>query len=209
MDKVTINDVALKAQVSIKTVSRVLNREPSVRASTRKHVEQVIKSMNYSPDPSARRLAGNRSFLIGLLYDNPSSSYVTDNQQGVLSACRKLNYDLLIHPCNYLDDTLGEDIQYFLRQTRPDGVILTPPLSDMPELIKILQDRNTSFICIGIGKPSPKISRVTTNDKEMARQMTSHLINEGHTKIAFIKGHPDHEAVSFREQGFAGTGRSD
>ena len=200
--KFTIQDVALKAEVSIKTVSRVLNREPSVRPSTRERVEQVISSLNYSPNPSARRLAGKRSFLIGLLYDNPSPSYVTDNQAGVLSQCRKHHYDLLIHPCDYLDDGLTEDIRGFLIKARPDGVILTPPLSDIPDLIKILTELETSFICIGRGESGPDISRVITNDREMASQMTRHLIDKGHRKIAFIKGHPDHKAVGFREQGF-------
>jgi len=202
LSKITIQDVALEAQVSIKTVSRVLNRESSVRALTRERVERVIESMNYRPDPSARRLAGNRSFLIGLLYDNPSPSYVTDNQVGVLSQCRKYHYDLLIHPCDYLDDDLGDEIEGFINQTRPDGVILTPPLSDNPRIIKILLALKTSFICIGRAKPGQGISRVITNDREMARQMTNHLIDEGHRDIAFIKGHPDHEAVGFREQGF-------
>lgn len=202
MKKLTIQDVAQKAQVSIKTVSRVLNGEASVRSSTRERVEEVIKSLNYRPDPSARRLAGNRTFLIGLLYDNPSPSYVTNNQVGVLSQCRKYNYDLLIHPCDYRDAGLGDDIQDFVKQTRPDGVILTPPLSDLIGLIEILKELNTSFVCIGRGEPGAGISRVITNDREMARQMTQHLIEEGHREIAFIKGHPDHQAVGFREQGF-------
>lgn len=202
MRRTTIQDVAARAQVSIKTVSRVLNGEPSVRPSTRERVEKVISSMNYRPDPSARRLAGNRSSLIALLYDNPSPSYVTDNQAGVLSQCRKFHYDLLIHPCNYLDDDLGDEILDFIQKTRPDGVILTPPLSDKGELIKILQDLDMLFVCIARGEPGPGIPRVITNDEEMARKMTIHLISENHRKIAFIKGHPDHKAVGFRENGF-------
>ena len=202
MKKLTIQDVAQKAQVSIKTVSRVLNGEASVRSSTRARVEEVIKSLNYRPDPSARRLAGNRTFLIGLLYDNPSPSYVIKNQVGVLSQCRKYHYDLLIHPCDYRDAGFADDIQGFVKQTRPDGVILTPPLSDLLGLIESLKWLNTAFVCIGRGEPGAGISRVITNDKDMARQMTMHLVDEGHRDIAFIKGHPDHKAVSFREQGF-------
>lgn len=202
MKRSTIQDVATRAQVSIKTVSRVLNCEPSVRPSTRERVEEVISSMNYRPDPSARRLAGKRSFLIGLLYDNPSPSYVTNTQDGVLSQCRKHHYDLLIHPCNYRNQNLEQDIKNFVRQARPDGVILTPPLTDMPGVINILKDMSVAFVCIGRAEPGPGISRVITNDKEMARQMTEHLIGEDHRKIAFIKGHPDHKAVGFREHGF-------
>jgi len=83
--RVRIEDVAKEANVSIKTVSRVINNEPGVRESTRLRVEAAVSVLDYRPNPSARRLAGHRSFLIGLLYDNPSPSYVTNNQEGVIA----------------------------------------------------------------------------------------------------------------------------
>ena len=61
MAKVTIFDVAERAGVSIKTVSRVVNREPNVRDSTRERVEQAIAALNYKPDQSARNLASQRT----------------------------------------------------------------------------------------------------------------------------------------------------
>ena len=89
MKKHTITDVADLAGVSIKTVSRVLNKEPNVRPATQSRVTEAMKSLNYKPSVSARRLAGNRSYLLGLLYDNPSASYVTKVQNGVLATCQK------------------------------------------------------------------------------------------------------------------------
>ena len=64
----TIIDVARQAGVSIKTVSRVMNKEPTVHADTRARVQQAVAALNYRPQLSARSLAGARSFLIGLLY---------------------------------------------------------------------------------------------------------------------------------------------
>ena len=73
-----IEDVAATAGVSMKTVSRVFNNEPNVREKTRLRVEAAAKELNYRPNPSARGLAGNRSYLISLVYDDPAagSSYI-------------------------------------------------------------------------------------------------------------------------------------
>ncbi|MEO1203878.1 MAG: LacI family DNA-binding transcriptional regulator, partial [Pseudomonadota bacterium] len=69
MAKSTIDDVASLAGVSIKTVSRVVNREPNVRQSTREKVEKAISSLRYRPNISARNLASHKSHLIVLVYD--------------------------------------------------------------------------------------------------------------------------------------------
>lgn len=90
MVKSTIDDVAALAGVSIKTVSRVVNKEPNIRKSTQEKVEAAIEQLSYQPNHSARSLAGSRSFLVGLLYSNPSSSYIIHAQTGSLATlyCR-------------------------------------------------------------------------------------------------------------------------
>ena len=73
MSRATIFDVAKLAGVSIKTVSRVVNKEPNVRANTRERVDKAVEELNYRPDQSARNLASQRSRLIALVYDDPSA----------------------------------------------------------------------------------------------------------------------------------------
>ena len=82
MSRVTINDVARASDTSKKTVSRVLNNEPNVRDSVRDRVLAAVAELNYRPLTSARSLATNRSFMIGLLYDNLSPSYIMEVQIG-------------------------------------------------------------------------------------------------------------------------------
>ena len=82
MTRKTIHDVARVAGVAIKTVSRVLNDEPNVREETRARVLAAVEQLNYSPSLSARSLAGRRSYLIGLVYENPSANYIVDVQHG-------------------------------------------------------------------------------------------------------------------------------
>ena len=91
MTKATIDDVAELAGVSMKTVSRVVNQEPNVRASTREKVEAAIKTLNYRPNQSARNLASHRSHLIALIYDDPSA-YDIPSSGYVILASKKLRY---------------------------------------------------------------------------------------------------------------------
>ena len=80
--RTTINDIARLAGVSKKTVSRVLNNSPFVREETRLKVNSLMQEMGYTPDPQARGLAFRRSFLIGMVYDNPNAPYIVNIQDG-------------------------------------------------------------------------------------------------------------------------------
>ena len=90
----TINDIARLSGVSKKTVSRIINNSPLVRKDTRDKVEALMREVGYTPDPLARGLAFRRSFLIGMVYDNPTAQYIVDMQYGALDALRGLS---LIH----------------------------------------------------------------------------------------------------------------
>lgn len=208
MQKATIDDVAKLAGVSIKTVSRVVNKEPNVRESTRERVENAVQTLHYRPNPSARSLAGKRSYLIGLiyddpsLYDNPSSNYIVDVQQGALRVCKAENHDLLIHPCNYQDPNLNSEIVSLISHSQLDGLILTPPLSDDRSLLTAIKKTGTPVVRIAPGDiTEPRLS-VSTNDREICAKMTEYLASLGHTRIAFITGNPDHKALENRYLGY-------
>ena len=95
----TIDDVARLSGVSMKTVSRVLNREANVRAATRDKVLAAAESLAYRPNLPARQLASDMTFVIGMLYDNPNGDYITAVQYGAFEECRRNGYNLLINPC--------------------------------------------------------------------------------------------------------------
>ena len=136
--KATINDVAKQAGVSIKTVSRVMNNEPSVRQPTREKVMAVVNELNYQPNLAARNLAGTKAYTIAFIYDNPNAYYVIDMQNGILDACKKSGFELLIHPCSAKSSNLLETITNMIKHSRIAGLILTPPFSENPEFVKHL-----------------------------------------------------------------------
>ena len=125
--KVTINDVAELAGVSIKTVSRVMNNEPSVKKATLEKVTAAIAQLNYQPNAAARNLASTRSYSIGYIYDNPNAYYVIDMQKGLLDACRKHGYELLIHPTNAKSANIVRQVIDVVQHSRLAGLVLTPP----------------------------------------------------------------------------------
>ncbi|KTF18479.1 LacI family DNA-binding transcriptional regulator [Pseudoalteromonas sp. H105] len=202
MKKVTINSVASYAGVSKKTVSRVLNNEPNVSDATREKVLKVFKELDYTPNPIARGLAQNRSFIIGCIYDNPSKSYITRVQTGALAACQENNYNLLIHPCDMRGDALISNIEQLLQTSRLDGLVLTPPFSDFKELVDFLKTKKIPYARVASAVLDDESISVRSNDEQGAFEITEHLIGLGHRSIAFIKGHPDHSATEQRFKGY-------
>jgi len=203
--KVTIDDVAAHAGVSIKTVSRVVNREANVRENTREKVQAAIDALKYRPNQAARGLAGRRSFLMGVLYDNPSPSYLANLQAGILAACSAASYGLALSPVSHNTPDVVETISAWIKHTNIDGVILTPPLSDNIQVVMAVKALGVPCVVVSSPGPGPgpaHVSAVVIDEEEAARQMTLHLVNAGHTKIAFIKGHPDHYASAHRFAGF-------
>ncbi|MBT8137259.1 MAG: LacI family DNA-binding transcriptional regulator [Gammaproteobacteria bacterium] len=202
MSRPTIADVARLAGVSIKTVSRVANDEPNVREGTREKVLKVIADLNYQPNPSARSLASRRSYLVGLLYDNPSSAYLVNIQEGALRTSRATGYDMIIHPCVYKDPNLTAGLQMMIAQSKVDGLILTPPLSDMNSVVQLLEGLGMPFVRVAPADRNDTSRSIYTNDADACAEMTTYLHSLGHEDIAFIIGHPDHGAVAQRYDGF-------
>ncbi len=187
----------------MKTVSRVMNNEPSVSKATREKVKAAARDLNYTPNLAARGLASSKSYLIAMLYDIPSPGYAINIQKGATRACREHGYHLIVEP---LDTGEGSDyvevVENLLGHLRVDGVILAPPLCDNGQVIRLLSQRNIAYIPIAPSTEHGEIPIVKMNDVRAAREMTEHLIRHGHKDIAFVKGHPRHSASALRYQGF-------
>ncbi|MFT5163925.1 MAG: LacI family transcriptional regulator [Alteromonadaceae bacterium] len=202
--KVTINDVAKRAGVSIKTVSRVINNEASVRQATREKVQTAIDELDYQPNLAARSLAGTKSYTIAFIYDNPNAYYVIDMQNGILSECKRQGYELLIHPCHAKSVNICEELMTMVKHSRVAGLVLTPPFSEMPQIVRALSELDVNIIRIVSGKQSPDDLSpcVMVNDRDAAANVTQHLIDLGHKKIGFINGGMEHMSSHERLDGY-------
>jgi LacI family transcriptional regulator len=198
----TITDVAERAGVSIKTVSRVMNHEAGVHADTRAAVLEVVAELKYRPKQSARSLAGARSFLIGLLYHHPSAVFVGGVQQGATRRCREAGYHLVVESLQDDAPDLQQQVDRMVSALRPDGVILTPPLCDNPQVLKALRDSHTPCVLISPARPVKGMASVRMDDAVAAGEITDLLISLGHESIAFIKGATNQAASALRHQGY-------
>ncbi|MEA1675023.1 LacI family DNA-binding transcriptional regulator [Nitrospirillum sp. BR 11163] len=210
MSKATIYDVARVANVSIKTVSRVLNGEPKASAETRARVMEAARSLNYTPSLSARALSGSRSFLIALVSSGGVSDnamlYFTELQMGAIQACRGGGYHLLTEYTDLGASDYGALMETLVSTLRVDGVILVPPLCDDPQLLSLLAQRGV--ICVRISPTQDGGTEekwgwgVDIDNYRAAFQMTRLLMDQGHRDIGFIQGHPQHAAAAQREAGY-------
>jgi LacI family transcriptional regulator len=198
----TINDVARLAGVSKKTVSRVINRSPLVRGETREKVDAIIAELGFRPDPQARALAFRRSFLIGLIYDNPNPQYVIDMQQGILDVLRGSGFELLVHPCRRSEPGFYETVAAFVERQRLAGVVLPPSVSEDERLVKILVDLDCPYIRIASVLLDEPEASIVTHDAEGGHQAARHLAQLGHRRIAHISGPDGFRSAKERRIGF-------
>ena len=165
---VTIKDVSKDAAVSIKTVSRVINNEANVAEATKKKVLASVKKLGFKPNKSAQSLRSKKSYMLALLYDNPNKSYLADVQSGIFNACKNTGYNLVIQECDYKSNKLKTDIIEFVEDFKIDGLIVTPPLSDMEDFLKELEDHQIDYSVIAPSTMNPESLYVSSNDYEAA-----------------------------------------
>jgi LacI family transcriptional regulator len=207
--KPTIKDVAKLAGVSFKTVSRVINREDTVGHELRVRVWRAVEQLNYRPNLSARGLRGAAS-SIGFIYDNPNSNYVIDMQRGILDECGKQGYELVIHPCDASSDTIIQEILDMIDRSRIGGLVLTPPISENPDILAAITTRNVQFVRILSGSQAPDSLSpcVFIDDHNAAYAITEHLITLGHRDIAFLGGDEEHKSSGERLAGYQAAMRA-
>lgn len=199
--RVTINDVAELSGVSIKTVSRVVNNEPSVRPTTAERVREAIRTLDYLPDPSARGLAGQKSWLLGLIYDNPSPNYLFRTIKGALQACNEGGYALTLQAPEEEGVGLPAMVERFVAQSRIDGLLLTPPVGDIVEVLDVLDRIGLPYARVAPLDGRPGLG-VCIDDRSAAVRIMDHLIELGHHRIGFVKGDPEHGASDARQDGY-------
>ncbi|WGM48313.1 Catabolite control protein A [Brevundimonas sp. NIBR10] len=196
----TITDVARHAGVSPMTVSRVINGEKNVRESTRERVSEAIRELGYAPNAAARNLASASAISVGLLYSNPSAAYLSEFLLGSLDQCSRSGFQLVVQKC----DTEEAELRAVDRLVAAgvDGVILPPPLCDAVAIVEGLRLAGLPTVVVATGEPPVSASAVRIDDFHAAEAMTRHLIERGHRRIGFIRGHPNQTASAQRYEGY-------
>jgi LacI family transcriptional regulator len=198
----TIYDVARRAGVSPMTVSRVVNGESNVRDVTRAAVQKAMRELQFRPNKAARSLAGAAETRIGLVYNNPSTAYFTEFLMGALEGSARNGAQLVVDKSKIGDPQSAAAAVRNIVKGGVNGVVLTAPMSEDTSLIAELKGLDLSLVGIATGTYSGEITCVGIDDFRAGYDMAKYLINLGHRRIAFIKGHPSHSSSRLRLAGF-------
>lgn len=198
----TIYDVAQAAGVSIKTISRVLNNEPGVSPATRQKILDVVQRLDYRPSRAARSLASQRSYFIALIFDEGATEIVPDVQRGITAAAGARHYHLIAEAVDHRAANLETSVQAMLASSRPDGVLLIPPVSENAAVLDCLRAAGIPYMRLSSRQLPGEHRTLTFDERAAAADMTRHLIDLGHRRIAFIRESHSVQGWSLRYSGY-------
>jgi len=185
--RVTLADIAREVGVSKMTVSRAINNHPLINAETRERVMAVARRMNYQPNQHARALATNRSYLIGVIVPDLMNLYFAEVTRAIESVTRPAGFQLLI--CSSDEDTRREldEVETLLQRT--DGLIISSvfPPTETRAYRKMIKD-GAKMVLVDRTMKQLSCPAVATDNVQVGRLATEHLIRLGHRRIGHLRG---------------------
>ena len=195
----TMRDVARLAEVSVATVSAVVNGKQVVRPVVVARVQDAMKVLNFHPDHVARSLRVKKTTTLGVIVPDFSSGFFVDVLRGIEDTARKVGYSVLL--CNSDDDV--EQEQRHLRallSRRVDGILLAS--TDLYSIADSQLRSGTPIVLFDRVPRGYRGAAVVVDNVDAAYRATQHLVQLGHREIAFIAGRLDLSTASDRAEGF-------
>jgi|WetSurMetagenome_2_1015567.scaffolds.fasta_scaffold60721_3 DNA-binding LacI/PurR family transcriptional regulator len=186
MARITLEDVANKAGVSFKTVSRVLNNESGVSDATSDRVKKAITELNYVPNSAARTLSRGKARTIGLVIGWPvKSPFISETIETALRECMVQGYSLALFSLE--SGTTAKVIDAYLGR-QVDGLILDTRAALEEKLTCQLKSLNVPCLVIHPNQKNllPNASFIQIDNKKAAKQAVNYLIELGHRAIGFV-----------------------
>jgi DNA-binding LacI/PurR family transcriptional regulator len=183
---VSIREVAERAGVSIATVSRAVNRIPSVNPELARRVWRAIDEVGYLPNTQARALVSGRSRMLGLIVSEITNPFFPELVQEFETLAVAQGYEVLIGSTSY-EPARTESLIHRMLQRNVDGVaVMTFGIEE--ELVQKLVEREFPLVFVDAGPDLPNIRVLKVDYGEGIRQGVQHLAALGHRRIAFITG---------------------
>ena len=181
-----IREVAKRAGVSLGTVSNVLNRPEIVALETRQRVQQAIDEIGFVRNGSARQLRAGTSQHIGLIVLDVANPFFTEVARGVEDLANEAGYIVIL--CNS-DDSVEKENHYLhvLEEQRTQGVLITPVQNDASYLQRFRQ-RGIAVVLLDRPSRIKDLCSVAVDDVRGGELAATHLIEQGHERIAFVHG---------------------
>ncbi len=194
---ITIYDVAREANVSMATVSRVVNGNPNVKPSTRKKVTEAISRLGYRPNAVARGLASKKTTTVGVIIPDISSIFFSELARGIEDIATMYNYNIILS-----NSDQNKDKEFHLLNTmlgkQVDGIVfMGGNISE--EHVEEFKRSPVPIVLAATLERSKQIPTVNINYKQAAYDAVSGLLENGHTDVAFVTG-PMHDLINLEEK---------
>jgi DNA-binding LacI/PurR family transcriptional regulator len=181
-----IREIAKRAKVSTATVSRTVNRIPTVDPRLAKRVWKIIDELGYRPNIQARALVSGRSHILGLVVSEITNPFFPEIVQAFETKAVECGYEILlvstVHDSKRMDMSVRR-----MTERRVDGIaVMTFGMEDL--LLKDRELRDVPLVFIDVGPKRPRVSNIRINYLSGIRQAVQHLAALRHEAIAFISG---------------------
>lgn len=186
--KITIKDVARKANVSIATVSNVMNGSGRVSAETSRKVKQVIEELNFTPSKAAQNLKDKSSHLIAVVVPLPKKEWKLEDNPFYWQLVAGIEEGARDHKLHVLLLAVHEDETFaFVRDRHLDGLIVVGAVDDSP-LVKRILSLQVPCVFLDSYLEDTRLSQILLDDEMGGYLGTKHLLSLGHENIALLCG---------------------
>ena len=184
--RATIADVARQAEVSVGTVSNVLNRPDRVAPATLSRVRTVIEELDFVRNASARQLREGRVRAVGAVVLDIANPFFTEMSRGIEDRLSRDDYTLML--CSS-DEDPGREARYLqlFAEQGVEGILVTPSRRTLDNLARI-RKRGTDVVLLDHMSPLDDLASVAVDDVAGGRLAVDHLLAHGHRRIGFLNG---------------------
>lgn len=193
-------DVAARAGVSVKTVSRILGDFPGVSPETRRRVEEVMKELEYYPSAAARRLRGEASGIVSLIADNLTTTPdAYEIVAGIQSECEAAGKVLLIGETGGKASSFNSLVERF-RQQQTEAMIYATMYHR--EVVIDQSFKRCPLVLLNCVDANGEHPAIIPDDRSGAYAATEALLKAGHRRIAYLTLFKEMRATTLRTQGY-------
>lgn len=197
---VTIKDIAIRAGVSINTVSRALNNKPDINPQTKQKVLQAAKELGYIKDLNALSLKNGTTKTIGVVFEDSSNPFYAEVFKGIEYSARKYGYQVIL--MNTERDYINEiRAVKTLIEKRVDGIIISPTQFDSDD-ISYLMNMDYPFVILGVHFENSQLDEVYSDDFKGGYLATKYLLQKGRRKILMVNGYMYKSVAKMRYHGY-------
>ncbi|WP_455661135.1 catabolite control protein A [Pradoshia sp.] len=193
---ITIYDVAREANVSMATVSRVVNGNPNVKPATRKKVNDVIERLGYRPNAVARGLASKKTTTVGVIIPDISSIFYAELARGIEDIATMYKYNIILSNSDANQEKELHLIQTMLGKQVDGVVFMSSNITE--EHIEELKKSPVPVVLAGTVEDTEQIPSVNIDYRQAVKDAVAFFKENGHERIAVVTG-PSTDAITVKE----------